>query len=421
MYWTALSNILSLRMHPLPRSPPTLPVELWSEILYFAIRPRYALDLTCSDHSIWGFYLGISPEQNSLGTNWWRRRKNETSIRLVCRLWNELVCRFTVRPCWEVWQQSSQPSPDIERLNFYPYHNRYYCVQSESYPYPLRLVIMNFRYKKQVGWSTRACLPALADPNSLRVLFISLNSLQIWGTDSLLNDIQRLFPNLLTFGLEVPNFFYTSDQFTLEKVETFIFGQEAPFERSLIRWNFPSLHHLVLRGNTKYKYRYPLDYELKDPKFMTPPCFLQFISRYGSQLLSLHLQPARLPRLEPFPLSWEDTLPRLLCLSVDFLADDIRIPPQDHPLRHLIQYKYDQETRPCRFLFQCPNVTTFTIPFDWGDYLRRPSAPHRLVQDMFKECQKRVIRFLGQFGHEIHSLPNSKDETRVFCEQLSLP
>lgn len=155
---------------------------------------------------------------------------------------------------------------------------------------------------------------------------------------------------------------------------------------------------------------------------MTPPGFLEFISRHGSQLLSLHLHPARLPNLEPFPHSWEDTLPRLRCLSVDFIADELRIPPLNHPLRHLVQSKIMLEDLSCNDILQFPNLATFTMPFHIKALIRSEGPPYQLVQDLIKDCQKRNIRVFSQFGHEVHSLLHSLDELDeldMLCERLA--
>lgn len=289
-----------------------LPVELWIEVLEWAIRPRFALESRCRAEHIDYYNKAISIPL-SMNKEYDESTQQRRTLTCVCKLWRNILIEL---PSLWVAQSTSNkpyiPSYSIRRLDIAFHDWEAKISHASSSTTVLHITFPgdpNFKSEllENLGKSTCAM-------KQIRVFHFT-NMLGS-GTHAALSSLHLNFQHIETLSLNL-NYWGSFPALRLDGLRTLLLkGWAGMPSRGIENWHFPLLECLSIEGQIDV-----LSISLRS-----------FLLSHAEGLLSLCMRTRLLYSL----ITWE-RFRRLECLTGLF-CDGPPLPPLPswHPLRRLI-------------------------------------------------------------------------------------
>ncbi|PVF95005.1 hypothetical protein CPB86DRAFT_828216 [Serendipita vermifera] len=370
-----------------------LPNEIWVVILEWAVRPSHLLDLSFEG-------IEIDEVHQSLWSPWkkdqsspYKPSRTNSRLRLVCRLWNEII-KYIMPDQWDgILEHSSSrrtyPTEECSRVidtKGYARLNEFWPSDWEenikiTYTQPISTLAL---YSSGSRWRVPRRMDSLSDiisfPKELRALLLRFESCEL--PPKLLQYLETRTPVLTTLALhlayKIPVFQEPLEIPTLKTLFISITHRYEPMwkeEAVSFRWIFPSLTNLSLEERD-------VEYTLAP----NHPFFTQLMRHNFSTVKSLRLDPmiAQVANLQS-ALAWTKW-PNLKVLATNFVrfvsirtnmqfqAKEIS-PIPSSSIRHLIElgkptcppWKISSQLIMCIKL--CKKIETVTLLGDRDRYI----------------------------------------------------
>jgi hypothetical protein len=342
-----------------------LPHELWITILEMAVYPTHLLSS--------GFQIS---ELNEVHQSFWVRQNSQTwkpaprktlrsnRLRLVCRLWNEIIISMKISQ----WGDTKDVSSHNQRILSQSQHSwadarpRYKEVDTEGYTRlngtwydpnvkmvytrPVTILWIHvFSYDYRSPGRLESLSDIVSFPNEVEALII--NFLDCTTPKNLLQYLEARTPVLTTLAIRLS---FSTDilqtSICIPTLKNLFLSIPHPIEPALaheartLRWVFPALRNLSLEEHYIF---------ISRPHYASPlthPFFAEVVRANSSTIESLRLDPmtAQFANSQS-DLSW-NRLPKLKYLFTDFgwigfsylpgQTTVTRMPDSLSPVRHLV-------------------------------------------------------------------------------------
>lgn len=385
---------------------PTLPTELWMEILEWAIQPQFALDSHCRPSDIDEYSKAIS---NPLNGNLYKiEKKDRMRLGLVCKYWMDIIERGGVVDIWmqrgsySYWSKSQEMKKitggrefdRVQRMDYVFWNVGDFMKIEARLSVNVRVLHLMVSYGNEEQFVPMRRL--MAAPSQLQVLHMDVSGMR---TSVLMKLIESTFTGLVTLSLRLRSF-DALIPFSLPFVKVLLLSTDMTALDGIKDWHFPLLDSFSITATDR-------------SSWTTHESLLSFLEKHGKGLRGLRFSVPWSPK-GPSYLDWTK-LPNLECVS-GLSNEGPELPsniPKTHPLQRLVYirpFTYSNPGKWCSHLNgRIPRtIKTLVLPIEstfvqrWTRYWEA-ALDNEIVQlEMF--CKRHGIEILDEHGLEIKSL-----------------